>query len=166
MTTKYFTECSSLDEVKQLYKKLAMLHHPDRGGNKQIMQAINLEYESIRKNPSFHFWKQKEEVKLDYVEFPEIINKIIGLQGIIIELCGNWIWVSGATYKYKAQLKEAGFLFAGEKKFWYWRPHDYKSANRKPRTMDYIRNKYGSDVYHDMGNKELEATGQQEANRK
>jgi len=146
MTTRYFNGCASLDEVKSRYKQLAMQYHPDRGGDNRIMQTINMEYESIRKNPSFSFWKQKEEVKQDYVEFPDIINKIIRLQGIIIELCGNWIWVSGATYKYKRQLKEAGFFFAGEKKLWYWRPHDYKSANRKPRTIEYIRMKYGSDV--------------------
>jgi curved DNA-binding protein CbpA len=47
MRTKYFTGCSSLDEVKRLYKELAMKYHPDRGGDKATMQAINLEYESI-----------------------------------------------------------------------------------------------------------------------
>lgn len=146
MNSKYFNGCSTLDEVKAKYKQLAMKHHPDRGGDKVIMQEINLEYEAIRKNPSYQFWKQKEESKLDYQEFPEIISKIIGFRDVVIELCGNWIWLSGATFKYKKQLKEFGFLFAGEKKLWYYRPHDYKSANRKPRTMDYIRNKYGSDV--------------------
>jgi len=155
MRTRYFEGYPSLDEVKSRYKKLAMKHHPDRGGDKTIMQQINTEYESIRKNPFFKFASQKEESQKDFVEFPEIINQIIGLQGIIIELCGNWIWLSGNTYLYKDHLKKVGFMFAGEKKLWYWRPHDYKSANRKPLTIDAIRRKYGSDMLFRPRSREL-----------
>jgi len=146
MQTKYFSGCKSLDEVKIRYKQLALKYHPDRGGVTSIMQAINLDYESIKENPFFHFNSKKDEVKQDYIQFPEIINQVIGLKGIVIELCGNWIWLSGATYRYRKELKEIGFIYAGQKKFWYWRPNDYKSANRAPRTMEYIRGKYGSDV--------------------
>jgi curved DNA-binding protein CbpA len=52
MKTKYFEGCTSLDEVKSRYKELALKHHPDRGGDTKTMQAINLEYESIKKNPT------------------------------------------------------------------------------------------------------------------
>jgi hypothetical protein len=152
---KYFFDCRSIDEVKTLYKKLALQYHPDRGGDLRIMQAINLEYEGIKKNPFFRFAKQKEEAQRDYTEFPDIINSIIGFRDIVIELCGNWIWLSGATYKYAKQLKQLGFLFAGEKKLWYWRPNDYKSANQKPHTMDYIRQKYGSDIIPQVTHKDL-----------
>ena len=40
---------------------------------------------------------------------------------------------------------------------WYWRPSDYKSGNRKPRSMEYIRFKYGSDVVDRQENYELES---------
>jgi hypothetical protein len=156
MKTNYFTGCNTLDQLKARYKELAMANHPDRGGNTQIMQQINLQYESMKKNPSLKFWKQKEEAKQDFIEFPEIINKIIGYDGIVIELCSNWLWLSGKTYKYSKQLKHIGFIWADEKKMWFWRPKDYKSANRKPRTMDYIRDKYGSDIYHKPSKKELD----------
>jgi len=43
------------------------------------------------------------------------------------------------------------------KKMWYWRPKDYKSANRKPRSMEYIRFKYGSDIIDSQENYELES---------
>jgi hypothetical protein len=158
MNAYYFKFCKTLEEVKALYKKLAMKHHPDRGGETRVMQAVNAEYESIRKNPFFKFDTRKEESQRDFVEFPDIINKIISYKDITIELCGNWIWLSGATYEYKDVLKEIGFLFAGEKKLWYWRPHDYKSANRKPITIDAIRSKYGSDVYAHTPKKEIEKT--------
>jgi hypothetical protein len=29
---------------------------------------------------------------------------------------------------------------------WYYRPPDYKSSNRSPKTIEYIRSKYGSDL--------------------
>ena len=82
----------------------------------------------------------------EFIKYPEIINQIIGLQGIIIELIGNWIWISGNTYPYKSQLKQIGFYFAPKKIMWYYRPPDYKSSNRNPKTIDYIRLKYGSDI--------------------
>lgn len=40
----YFSGCITIEEVKKLYKKLAMENHPDRGGNIATMQAINKEY--------------------------------------------------------------------------------------------------------------------------
>ncbi len=145
MKTQYFKDCCTLEEVKRKYKELAMQHHPDRGGNTATMQDINNEYESIIKNPFFEFTKQPEQEQQEFIKYPEIINQIIGLQGVIIELIGNWIWISGNTYPHKNQLKQIGFYFAPKKIMWYYRPPDYKSSNRSPKTIEYIRNKYGSD---------------------
>jgi hypothetical protein len=146
MKTNYFTDCCTLEEVKRRYKELAMQHHPDRGGNTATMQDINNEYESIIKNPFFEFAKQPEQEQEEFIKYPEIINQIIGLQGIIIELIGNWIWLSGNTYPYRSKLKEIGFYFAPKKVMWYHRPPEYKSSNKNPKTIEYIRNKYGSDI--------------------
>ena len=30
---KYFTSCRTMDELKKEYRRLAMLHHPDHGGD-------------------------------------------------------------------------------------------------------------------------------------
>ena len=146
MKTKYFSHCKSLDDVKRLYKKLALEYHPDRpGGNVAIMQKINQEYDEVMKDPYFEFSSQTDEAKKDYVEYPEIISKIISFD-ITIEICGNWIWLSGNTRKYSRQLKETGFFYAPKKKMWYWRPNDFKSTSKKPISIDEIRSKYGSDV--------------------
>ncbi|GAG94190.1 unnamed protein product [marine sediment metagenome] len=40
---------------------------------------------------------------------------------------------------------------------WYWSPSDYKSANRKSGSIEYIRFKYGSDVIDRQENYELES---------
>ena len=146
MNIKYFYDCHTLEEVKRKYKNLAMLHHPDRGGNTATMQEINLEYEEILKNPLFDFSKQSEEDQEEFIRYPEIINQFIGLDGLIIELIGNWIWISGNTYPHRGKLKAIGFYFAPKKVMWYYRPAEYKSINRSPKTIESIRLKYGSDV--------------------
>ena len=146
MKTNYFSNCKSLEEVKKHYKNLAFIHHPDRGGETERMQQINAEYESIMKNPSFAFSNQSEEEQAEFIKYPEIINQIIGLNGIVIELIGNWIWLSGNTYPHREQLKKIGFYFASKKVMWYYRPEDYKSSNTKPKSIEEIKLKYGVDV--------------------
>ena len=44
---KYFTNCKNLEELKKEYRRLAMIHHPDRGGDVEIMKAINNEYDMM-----------------------------------------------------------------------------------------------------------------------
>jgi hypothetical protein len=146
METQYFKDCCTLEEVKRRYKELAMQHHPDRGGETATMQAINSEYESICKNPFFEFATKTEQEQQEFIKYPEIINQVICFQGVIIELIGNWIWISGNTYPHKQELKQIGFYFAPKKVMWYYRPPDYKSSNKKPKTIEYIRSKYGSDT--------------------
>jgi len=38
------TEDASQDEIERLYKRLAIQHHPDRGGDSEYMKAINEAY--------------------------------------------------------------------------------------------------------------------------
>lgn len=146
MKIRYFTDCATLDEIKRRYKVLAMQFHPDRGGDTAVMQFINTEYESLTKYRRFGFQDQNEAEQKSYMKFPEIINQIIGFVGITIELCGNWIWVSGNTFRYKEQLKKAGFFYSPNKQTWYWRPDTIKSKVTKCMSMDYIRHRYGSDI--------------------
>ncbi|HPI84885.1 MAG TPA: hypothetical protein PLR01_00820 [Bacteroidales bacterium] len=145
MKTLYFRDCRTLQEVKQVYKKLALLHHPDRGGDTVTMQEINLQYEGIIKDPFFGFSVQQEDVKESFIKFPEIINLIISFN-VEIEICGHWVWVGGKTIHYKDKLKEFGFRFSGDKKRWYWRPVEFRSNNREPLPIEMIRKIHGSDV--------------------
>lgn len=41
---KYFNNIHTLDELKKEYRRLAMLHHPDKGGDNETMKEINAEY--------------------------------------------------------------------------------------------------------------------------
>jgi len=54
------------EELKQTYRELCKKNHPDKGGKTATMQAINLEYEKLKKqfaNTNFHTHKQTASIK-------------------------------------------------------------------------------------------------------
>ena len=82
----------------------------------------------------------------------------IDIDELEIEVCGNWIWIGGNTYKNKAAIKELGCFWAKAKKLWYWKPTDYSGGKRKKTLeMSEIRYRYGSDVFQSRGQKVLTA---------
>ena len=53
----YFQNIHSLAELKKEYRRLALQHHPDKGGDTAIMQQVNTEFERL-----FKVWKDKPDV--------------------------------------------------------------------------------------------------------
>lgn len=145
--TNYFKGVSTLQELKAAYKKLASVFHPDNGGDLERMQELNAEYDQLF-NTLKHKHNQEADEDHQMNETPEqyrdIIINIMNLEGIEIELCGSWLWVSGATREYKDIFKENGFYWASKKHMWYWRAEEFRSKSRKSQSMDKIRDKYGS----------------------
>lgn len=41
------SKTASTDEIKKAYRKLAMKHHPDRGGDKEKFQELNMAHETL-----------------------------------------------------------------------------------------------------------------------
>lgn len=146
----YFKNCQTLEELKKEYKKLAVKNHPDNGGSAETMKAINAEYEqmfNILKKQHNATADEKHQAKESAHDFMDVIEKIIFCEGLEIEICGTWIWVTGETFKHKDILKDAGFKWCSNKKAWAWHPADDGfTANRKRKTtMAEIRFKYGSE---------------------
>ncbi len=145
---KFFSECKTIEEVKATYKQLAKQYHPDCGGDTVTMQAINTEYAfacaKILKGEDLSTEDINEQIRLSE-EYRQVIEQIINLTGIIIELVGNWVWVTGNTYPVRKELKQAGLFFASKKLAWYYRAEEYKTKGGK-KTLDEIRDKYGSET--------------------
>ena len=143
----YFDDCKTVEELKKEYRRLAMIHHPDKGGDILIMQAINIEYDERLQYLSDDSGESASYNAFDEFEvgqrYKDIINRIINLPDIEIEICGKWIWVGGDTYQVREQLKTAGFFWASQKRKWYWRPPE-QSYKRETRPMEWIRTNYGS----------------------
>ena len=41
---------ASLNDIRRAYRKMALVHHPDRGGDAEIMKEINFSYEFLMKH--------------------------------------------------------------------------------------------------------------------
>ena len=142
---KYFNNCQTLQQAKELYRTLAIKNHPDKGGDNAVMQEINAEFAFCCKNELFGE-KNNLNSYNNVEEFQDVINKIAHLDNIIIEVCGLWLWVSGDTRKHKETLKAAGCRWASKKMLWYWRPEQQNFKRTKSLEMFQIRSKYGSTI--------------------
>lgn len=65
MKIPFFAYCKDNEERKSLYRRLSKCFHPDRGGDNELMQCLNAEYE----NPNTLNQKssQSEKDKKEYV---------------------------------------------------------------------------------------------------
>ena len=154
---KYFQECKTVEEIKAKYKLLAKQYHPDCGGNTVIMQAINVEYAyacaHILKAENLSQEDAEEATRLSE-EYRAVIELLMPLTGILIEVVGNWIWVTGDTKPVKQQLKDAGLFFASKKVAWYYRSDEFKTTGSK-KSLDEIRAKYGSETVNSRKRKAI-----------
>lgn len=148
---KYFANCKTLDELKREYRRLTLLHHPDRGGDTATMQAINAEHDEV-----FEILKRRHNAQADEQhqttetpeEFRRIILALLALDGLEVELCGSWLWIGGNTMANKAALKACGCRWSSSKKKWYWRhQEDGAHWSRGKKSMAQIRMKYGSQFF-------------------
>ncbi|HNW74591.1 MAG TPA: hypothetical protein PKN44_13260 [Bacteroidales bacterium] len=146
---KWFHNINTLGELRSEYRRLAMLHHPDKGGSTSDMQEINNEYDLLSKtlinnNPTFsdrrRSWEHfvSEEIRTKLME-------IIFLEDVLIEIIGSWIWITGNTRAVKDDLKQKGFKFSPNKLAWYWQYGDYRKRNGKQFSLDEIRSMWGSE---------------------
>ena len=167
-TIKYFAHCSTLDELKAEYKRLAKIHHPDAGGDDATMAEINAEFDEMHKRlssgastaSSASSKRSSSTIDVDAAAaaqaeaaaFRAAVMAVINLPGLVIELCGSWIWISGDTYQHRQPLKSAGYRWSKNKARWYWRSEESASYHRgKSQTMEYIRDKYGSAILAENG---------------
>ena len=146
---------STLEELKAMYKRLAMQNHPDRGGSTEAMQEINTEYQqlfdrlkNVHQNAKGEQYTSSTDSTEAPADFIEIIDKLAKLPNIIIELCGSWLWITGETRAVKEELKEIGFRWSSNKKAWYYHEGAYIKRGGKSHSMEEIRDMYGSKQYN------------------
>lgn len=144
---KWFSNnISTMEELRQEYRRLAKLHHPDAGGDTEDMKEINSEFDTISTVLSHQEAAQEKKEPQDTAEeneaFKAIIARLVNVNADI-EIIGTWIWIHGG-YEYRELLKSIGFKFAPKKKAWYWHFGEYHRHHKREVTLDEIREKYGS----------------------
>lgn len=163
MKFQYFKadHMTSIEEAKKQYKALILKWHPDLAVKNGIdydeatraCQQINAEWDYLRKhNYNIHtsatgntYTDENQDVPDEVTErYADIIEALVKMEGVLIEICGSFIWLSGNTYEHKAEIKALGFRWANKKKMWFLAPKEWKKKGRRELQMDEIRNAYGS----------------------
>ena len=147
----------SQQEISKAYKVASLKFHPDRNpAGQEMMKAVN---------EAYAFLKNLDVVSMgddftayDYGEtLNNVLNELLKMAGLIIEVCGNWIWIDGETKANKENIKNLGCFWAMKKKMWYYRPAEYKSKNRKTFSMNQIRKAHGSQSVKEKVKKQIAA---------
>ena len=165
---KWFKGCTTAEAVKKMYRDLCKAYHPDLHpgeANEAAMKEINAEYDiawaryknvhgTAGNNGKGNFTADTENAAENHRTadeapdgFKDIINSIIGCDGIDIDLVGSWVWVTGNTYIHRETLKGAGFKWAGKKQAWYWHPADEGARRHSKLSLDEIKQKYGCETF-------------------
>lgn len=140
MKSNLFFGCTSIDEVQLRYDELSKVFN----GQDEMLKSLKLEYSTLVNalSPS----KPVEAVK-EKATVPEKIKELqekVNPDGLRLEICGTWLWVTGKTFQVKDALKELGFRYSANKLSWYYRQSDHRSGNQEPIPLEMIREKYGT----------------------
>lgn len=152
---RYFENCETLEDVKQMYKKLARDLHPDCNPGKDTtaeFQEMSRQYEeawkacgNTHKNAAGEsYTKETSETPEEYAA---IIEALLHLPGLMIELCGSWLWVTGSTKEHKDELKALNFKYSSNKQAWYFHSGEYRKHSKGKKSLQDIRNMYGSERF-------------------
>ena len=144
--------------VGKLFRQLSLIHHPDHGGKKEqmvlLLESRDCLLKMLRENPEYVEKTSCSDYNLSEL-FEEIMQKLMPFDGLEIEACGTWLWVRGKTKPIAKQLGKngVGLRFSRDKAAWYWKPPQEKGRRwkGKPKDMDSIRNKYGSQKFTSTG---------------
>ena len=140
------------EELKKAWKDLYITHHPDNGGNLLAMQMINAQFDALHArlkdvhyNLKGDIYASKRKTNESPAEWRSMMEGLLKKEGVIVEIIGSFVWVSGDTKPIKETLKSYKFKWHTKKFNWYLSPDNYYRRSRKDFTMDDIRNKFGSE---------------------
>lgn len=159
MMKDYFKDCKTLDQLRKVYRDTLKVNHPDCGGTWTGIDFVKFEQAYKAKFKDLEKWDttctredataaEKNRYNPDQDEkIREALKRVITFPDINIEIVGSWIWIDGATYTCKDQLKEYGYKWSKSRKKWHFTPYErtrfYKGGKL---SFEEIRERYGSET--------------------
>lgn len=149
---RYFENCTTLDEAKKQYRKLAIELHPDTSKRDSAKEFIEMQSQFEKFKPKTEKFKGEEESH-NAQFFMTIIDDLMKIALIEFELCGSFIWISGNTKAAKEEIKAVKnelfkpAMWHSKKLMWFFSPSNYKRTGGKELSIEEIRNKYGSETF-------------------
>ena len=130
MNTNYFAECTTVETVKARLRELAKIHHPDLGGDEEIMKAINSQYHDALKRCNGKASKGSDgkdhvyayDEALEEALWIKICDLVaLKMESVDVLLIGTWLWIVGDTKPHKDTLKTLECKWHSKRKCWYYR---------------------------------------------
>jgi hypothetical protein len=148
----FFKQCKTLEDVKNTYKDLYLAH----GHNSAVMAEIASEYQTAFvaladqfKNAKGVIYTAKDKKTGTPKEWADMVQALAKMDGLKIELCGTWLWVTGNTYAHKKGLHDLAFKYHKEKKAWSYHNEPYRKKGKKKLSLAEIRTAYGTTKLND-----------------
>jgi curved DNA-binding protein CbpA len=154
----YFRNVQNLNEAKNLFRKLSIQLHPDTSGYDSQADFVEMyrEFQTLTNKLKFDTGFEADK-NFNAEKFYNIIKKFEKLTDIQISFVGSFIWLEdikpGAMYRQKTAIKDIkieGYnsaRWASQKKNWYFSPEDYKQKGKSSKSLEEIKNRYGSHEY-------------------
>ena len=146
-------ETITQEEIKAAYRSQANKYHPDKAQPAdqekytEMMKMINTAYDFLKSlGKDIHVNVSTSKFYDFCKEIEDVLDRLYQLDGLIVEVCGNWVWITGNTKKHAPALGKNGIgcFYASKKQAWYYRPEEHKSSNHGGSSLDDIRARYGS----------------------
>ena len=148
--TNYFQSHLTRQQIRDEYRRLAKIHHPDLGGNTADMQQLNAAYEVAMDAATRAEMPNRSEASYTHQRetnerIRQAIETALRFKHLTIEICGWWVWIHGSVKGDAAipHLKAAGYKWAPKKQQWYY--PGIPSSNRQEKGMEDIRARHGSE---------------------
>lgn len=147
MSKNYFNSITTLEDVREQF-----LNHIS--GSKKPSKAFFEQYlETATKFQNEHIsmaGKQyQKEAKCSPADFAKMVIAIKEFKGVKLELVGRYLWASGATYNYKAELKNYGFIWNRKRSCWMWQDLGTGRGLKSSLDTESLKAKYGASTVYD-----------------
>jgi len=147
-----FANAETLAELKTVYLNAVQKYV----GTKSIAEINNLwekyfdEVKTWNKTKDGTKYEKSTDESMD--DYRVIVDTLKGVEGLKLEMCGSWLWITGDTksnLETLKGLKEHGCRYAPNKQAWYFAPKGAKRS-KKHYSLEEIRAMHGSEEVEEV----------------
>lgn len=163
---RYFKDCTTVDEAKNLFKALCFELHPDTATGENTAPEFARMFEEFKQfKPTNN--TAEERTSFNGAEFYELIKNFDQLHSIKITFVGSFIWLEdaedaeGATRAQKDIIKSILIPNFNKPRFsrnrlkWFYSPEGYKQKGRSKRSFNQLKSVYGSQSHTQQSRTQL-----------